>query len=840
MKKTFLKTVALLIVTVMLTAFFSQTVFASNEKDFKNAMKNSVVMYLNKPNVLVYGQKDYVSENRNITPYKTEDGIFVPVDFFAKSINATVTDIKKNKVHLTLGDISVKVGVQTNEDGVVFADINKLCSAFSYNLSIQDNGLVAYSSKNIDALFDWTSNLLEIRKMLESFLFDDVSGEELYSRLTTNNQGNPHPRLLLSEDKIQTIRRELDDENGDEIYKQLCTRIINSANYHLLVEPSVYEIRDGIRLLYVSWEASDVIVACSLAYLITGDEAYAQRAYDEMAAVCAFPDWNPSHYLDVGVMSAGVALGYDWIYNWMTDGQRATIRAGIEKHVIPTILEDINGCVGKRTYQWYKEGNANNWRCVCAGGVGVAMLSMMDEFEGETLEKAKTILPKMLEAMRPTMMLFAPSGAFEEGFAYWEFAMQNFSYLIKSLEMTTGSDYGYVDLPGMNMTSTYFVAANGPVQIFNYHNVGATHKAFYPAQLMYLADKFSTPETVKPVLERILSFEESSFGKYDDILYYDPIMNEEYDSKNLLDAYFPVSEIATMRNEDTYVGLHCDKPYGNGGTGGAEHMDAGQFQLQSNGEVWFMDLGSNDYNVSDLNNTYRFRAEGHNTVIFNPDGDYAMKKRGDVYISNFWSEQNLAYAVAKMTDAYNKEEGVESFLRGISLDKKNGFVTVQDEIRFTDSADMYWFAHTDADIVISDDKKSATLTKNDKTITAHIVNGDAATFSVMEAKPLPTSPLVGDQQPVPENVKKLTVHIDKCEDIDLCVVFATGEATIDKYKFSNISDWLHKGDETRQPTAHYNNGGDGRLLKTLVCTVVSVIAALGAVALVVIKKKKKK
>ena len=395
--------------------------------------------------------------------------------------------------------------------------------------------------------------------------------------------------------------------------------------------------------------------------------------------------------------------------------------------------------------------------------VAVAMLSMMDEFEGKTLENAKIILPKMLEAMRPTMMLFAPSGAFEEGFAYWEFAMQNFTYFVKSLEMITGSDYGYVDLPGMNMTSSYFVAANGPVQIFNYHNVGATHKAFYPAQLMYLADKFNTPETVKPVIDRILSFEQSSLGKYDDILYYDSVMNEEYDAQTLLDAYFPVSEIATMRYEDTYVGLHCDKPYGNGGTGGAEHMDAGQFQIQSDGEVWFMDLGSNDYNVSDLNNTYRFRAEGHNTVIFNPDSDYAMKKRGDVYISNFWSEQNLSYAVAKMTDAYNEEEGVESFLRGIKFDKKNGYITIQDEIKFSDSADMYWFAHTDADISVSEDKKSATLTKNDKTLTAYIANGDAATFSVMEAKPLPTSPQVADQDPVPENVKKLTIHISMIE-----------------------------------------------------------------------------
>ena len=368
-------TSALILIILMLPISSIQSIYASNEKEFEDVMKNSVVLYLNKGNVLLYGEKSYISDNREITPYKDGEDIYIPVEFFAKSIGADITSNQNNNATVKLDKISAKIATKASDNGVAYAKINELCSAFSYNLSIQDNGLVAYSKKDIEPLFDWTANLHEIRAMLERFLFDDVSGEELYTRLTTNNGGNQHPRLLIDEEKMEMIRSEVDDKNGDKIYKQLAKKIKSAATLYLKSKPSVYEIRDGIRLLYVSWEASDVIVACSLAYRITGDERYAQRAYDEMAAVCAFPDWNPKHYLDVGVMSAGVALGYDWIYNWMTAEQRATIRAGIEKHVIPTILEDMNGCVGERTYQWYREGNVNNWRCVCAGGVGVAMLS---------------------------------------------------------------------------------------------------------------------------------------------------------------------------------------------------------------------------------------------------------------------------------------------------------------------------------------------------------------------------------------------------------------------------------------------------------------------------------
>ena len=268
-------------------------------------------------------------------------------------------------------------------------------------------------------------------------------------------------------------------------------------------------------------------------------------------------------------------------------------------------------------------------------------------------------------------------------------------------------------------------------------------------------------------------------------------------------------------------------------------MDAGQFQLQAKGEVWFLDLGSNDYNVSDLHNTYRFRAEGHNTVIFNPDNDFAMKKHGGAYISNFYSSDGLSYAVANMTDAYNKDEGVERFQRLVMLDRFNSYVTVQDEIRLNRTNDMYWFAHTDADIEISADGKSATLTKNGKKIKAYILNGDEATFSVMDAAPMVTSPQVTDQDPIADNVKKLTIHIEECKEIDLCVVFATSNLSINGYEFANISEWLHEGDETKQ-TVITPTEREGGCSGALGIPSFATLALAGAAAVVTSKKKKNK
>ena len=57
-----------------------QNTSAMSEKEFEKAVKKSVVLYLNKGNILLYGEKSYISDNREITPYKNGDDIYLPVD----------------------------------------------------------------------------------------------------------------------------------------------------------------------------------------------------------------------------------------------------------------------------------------------------------------------------------------------------------------------------------------------------------------------------------------------------------------------------------------------------------------------------------------------------------------------------------------------------------------------------------------------------------------------------------------------------------------------------------------------------------------------------------------
>ena len=46
----------------------------------------------------------------------------------------------------------------------------------------------------------------------------------------------------------------------------------------------------------------------------------------ELRAAAAFPDWNPSHFLDTAEMTHAFAIGYDWLYEGLGPEARGVQR----------------------------------------------------------------------------------------------------------------------------------------------------------------------------------------------------------------------------------------------------------------------------------------------------------------------------------------------------------------------------------------------------------------------------------------------------------------------------------------------------------------------------------
>ena len=82
-------------------------------------------------------------------------------------------------------------------------------------------------------------------------------------------------------------------------------------------------------MLDVSRETLRRVLLLGYAYRMTGDSRYAQRAEQEFLTVSAFSDWNPSHYLDVAEMTTAVAVGYDWLFDRMSNATKDSLRQAI-------------------------------------------------------------------------------------------------------------------------------------------------------------------------------------------------------------------------------------------------------------------------------------------------------------------------------------------------------------------------------------------------------------------------------------------------------------------------------------------------------------------------------
>ena len=532
----------------------------------------------------------------------------------------------------------------------------------------------------------------------------------------------------------------------------------------------------------------------AIMYNLTGNEMYAKRARDEIIAACKFQDWHPWHFLDTGIMVSGLGLAYDWLYHWLSEEEKSFIRRAIVEKGISQIILDYDGVtrVGRddgnplnRSTLWHNYGG-DNWHFVCSGGVATGALAICDELEGEALDMAERCMEEALLDIRSTLSLFAPDGGYEEGTGYWHFASQYFQRHLASLVTASGSSFGYLNAPGLKNTNRFMLAMAGPVAKYGYHDTKLKDSAI-TSSFMFWAVHFKQYGEAKYRIRDIMK----GAGNYHDLLFYTPEILKAGKTVGNLDIMVPAVGVFTARssweNDAFWIGFHADEAISGPGH---DHMDGGSFSIQAMGEEFVFDLGSDDYNVPNYHkNAYRCRAEGHNSLLVNPGsgqyGEYDMQFGGFSRIDVYASGEDAAFAQADITDLFR-----EDFLnarRGIMLCDKRRTVIVQDEIVTKVPSEIYWFAHTRAMITISRDGKIAKLTRNGKVLIAEIVCGKGAVFSVMDAKPLNTSPIC-EGQDANEGVCKLTIHLKNVTNLNLMVIFYASDSKVQK-SFVPLKDW---------------------------------------------------
>ncbi len=403
-----------------------------------------------------------------------------------------------------------------------------------------------------------------------------------YSRLTASN----HPRIVYTQADFDAMKAKL--ENGSNAPLTTVFNQMESNCKSFLTAADLTYTLSGKRLLSVSRSAMKRITFLAMAYKLTGKDEYLTKAEHDIQTVCNFKDWNAKqHWLDVGEMACGVALGYDWLYNELS----AETKALVEKKLVDYCFTPAENKVWNLNFY----DSDGNWNQVCNCGIILSALAIYEK----DVDHCKAMIKKSIESNKTAVAaMYYPDGNYPEGYSYWNYGTEFQSIINIAMETATGSDAGLSSIQGFSKTGKYMVFMECPTgMVFNYSDC-APSSAVCPA-LWYFAWKFKDPSLLLFEQKRTGSYTGADDGRVMPVLLYCISKVDAGEITAPSEQIFrgegktPVVAIHTnwaMDATDKYLGIKAGK-----GNTSHSHLDAGSFVYDAFGVRWSADLGLQSY-----------------------------------------------------------------------------------------------------------------------------------------------------------------------------------------------------------------------------------------------------
>jgi hypothetical protein len=541
---------------------------------------------------------------------------------------------------------------------------------------------------------------------------------ELKAVATTANF--PHPRLLMNDSLLSSLKAQA---SSDGLLRRYVDDVIYNANKFASMATPVY----STSLLPVSQDCLNRILHLGVAYRWTGDLKYANAAKTLLLAICSFPDWHPSQFLDAAEMTNAAGIGYDWFYKSLD----ATSKTKIENAIIQL---GINPYLALNQSNPAKIGSLDNWNLVCNSGCLIGALAVNEVYPDIALNVKNIAIKNLPIALRS----YAPDGAWYEGTCYWRYATDYAMYGISALKSATGNDAGLSLIDGVSNAGNFPLYSIGPsgYQL----NFADTYKGLYradiPMNALFCLGKLYNNQFYINSEHKFLVGRRAEPG---DVIYYAP-QKTDTQAKSLDKLFNGIVPIAVFRNSWTdtqtlFVGAkagsndlaHC-------------HLDLGNFEMEAFGVRWAYDLGADSYDLPGYWDRwqggkrwsyYRMNSHSHNVLMINNKDQLVA---GLAKVISFQSG-TMPYISMDLTSAYTPD--ASKVIREIKLTNSRQTVQIFDEVTLAKQSDIYWGMTTPAAIQISSGGK-ATLTKDGKTLYATILSPAGAEFyseSCLQASP---------------------------------------------------------------------------------------------------------
>lgn len=629
-----------------------------------------------------------------------------------------------------------------------------------------------------------------------------------------------HPRLYVN--SFEGLKEQyLADPVTREWYEALIAQADNLVNnveagegldYDLLDDESHSKLRRTIN----SQGALERFYTLAFAAALEDSRVYADRLWAEAELAANLSSWNPFHWLEVGEMIHSMAIAYDWCYKFWNDTQKSTFENAIKSKGLDIAVREYEGNPRSHTWVYGMDGTqvGTNWTVVCNTGVLLASLAIYEKYP----YTCNTMINNAIRSMKAGLNEWSVDGAYYESIMYWNYATRNLIMATDAFENAIGGDFSalpQIESPflydfsladGVSKTPDFLIYGMGNDGMFDYGDTvqGSIHSS--PA-MMWIGERFGNHSYIDYHLSALGKYGTSGENLALNLLWYSP----KSDAASLPTDRLFANDFATLRSSWDSNGIYAALK---GGTNGRphQHYDIGTFVVDAFGTRFVKTLGASNYNWTDpKENYYLKRPEGSNTIVVNPDACIGQSATGTSEFETMHSGSSSSYAILDMTDAYSKkttvlaDDGIAevseptaviSAKRGIKLFRDKTRVMLQDEIRTSRESDIYWFMHTEAEISIQENGKTAVLRKGAKALYLNLICNADVSFEKVAASPLETSPNPSDQRS--DYGYKLAIHAKDVTQLDLAVEMVPAEQSVPSFtsQYTPLSEWHPENDVT--------------------------------------------
>lgn len=715
--------------------------FKSDEENMKNFIGSNTVFCVDSGAIYKDGEKvkgdvkGIIENDRTMIPVRAIAEAFdIPVSWDGENAQVTLN----NNIVLTVGDNKIRRGNEIIESDTpvmekndrVYLPLRVLAEELlDKNVLWSDAGLVFL---NDDEIMVSASDETNVEMVYRYLMYDRMSGAEFTERLS----GAARPRLLVKKDRFalinQWIKTSERAKGWYDLVKTECDKRLdtNIPQFQLGAGGSISGIRPAKR----------ATIDLCLMYRLTGEEKYAQRAWEEIESAINSP-WSPAHFLSISTALVMCSVGYDWLYDWLDEEQRDFIAAGIAEKGLKEAKKAFSGQFGGFSFIRSKY----NWTGVCNSGIIMACMALGDNPQYRDL--CADVFESAQMAMEYLFRSFAPDGGWEESLGYYVYTTTYLQKALASLENTLGTSFGWTDSPGFANAVNWFIDTYGPCGVPNVGDSGTGYGTGGVAneglEAFWWSDYFENPSITANELWKEDTF--SLAGGSQNLLY----MNPEYENAALddvpRDARYRGIEYAVLRGNDWGENdAMWLAAYGGSSRGSHKHLDSGSFLFDALGERWAMDIGADNYDLPQWGaghaKYYCVRAEGHNLFVINPGEGQDQLSESNSPITEFYSDgENGGYFVMDLSEAYSHQ--ANSARRGFSMMDGRKSCVIRDEISLkNNNSEVYWFMHMLPDEIEVFDTYAVCHINGKSLRVDFLTNGENVSLHVMDAAPLSTSP----------------------------------------------------------------------------------------------------